>query len=116
MENKLPPDFKKKWLEALRSGEYKQGIGTLYNEHGNEYCCLGVACKIAHPEVIPPDSEFISNEYHKKLPNVPTVLLGEDETPRLLANMNDGVKLREGKILQPQHNFLEIADWIENNL
>ena len=38
-------DFKKEWVAALRSGEYKQGYGELKNNTG-EYCCLGVACDL----------------------------------------------------------------------
>lgn len=34
----------KKWVEALRSGEFQQTKGKLHN--GSEYCCLGVACAI----------------------------------------------------------------------
>lgn len=34
----------KQWIEALRSGEYEQGIGYL---HANDtYCCLGVLCEL----------------------------------------------------------------------
>lgn len=40
-EHKLPPDIKAKWLEALRSGKYKQGTGRLFRP-GDTYCCLGV--------------------------------------------------------------------------
>lgn len=38
-----------KWVEALRSGKYKQGRKALtVIENGVEYdCCLGVACKVA---------------------------------------------------------------------
>jgi len=38
----------KKWVAALESGEYKQGIGQL--REGNTYCCLGVLCEIAKKE------------------------------------------------------------------
>lgn len=34
----------KKWVEALRSGEYKQATKAL--RRGNGYCCLGVACDL----------------------------------------------------------------------
>ena len=34
------------WVEALRSGKYKQGKGVLANDNG-EFCCLGVACELA---------------------------------------------------------------------
>lgn len=40
---KLPPDFKIKWLEALRSGKFKHGKFRLYNPLDDAYCCLGVA-------------------------------------------------------------------------
>jgi hypothetical protein len=38
-------ELRKQWVEALRSGEYRQGYGTLRNVN-NEYCCLGVLCDI----------------------------------------------------------------------
>lgn len=34
----------KKWVKALRSGEYKQTKGRLRNSVG--FCCLGVLCDI----------------------------------------------------------------------
>lgn len=48
MKNKieLPKEDRTKWLEALRSGEYKQSHGVLYNESQNGYCCLGVYCHV----------------------------------------------------------------------
>ena len=36
---------KKLWVEALRSGEYRQGVGMLRDKHGR-YCCLGVLCDL----------------------------------------------------------------------
>ena len=40
----------KKWVKALRSGDYQQGKANLCKEDkisGDcEYCCLGVACDI----------------------------------------------------------------------
>lgn len=37
----------KKWIDALRSGEYTQGYEQLQSAEG--YCCLGVLCKINIP-------------------------------------------------------------------
>ena len=34
----------KKWVAALRSGEYSQTVGALRKDDG--FCCLGVACDI----------------------------------------------------------------------
>ena len=32
----------RKWIEALRSGDYKQSRQSLYNPEENGFCCLGV--------------------------------------------------------------------------
>ncbi len=36
----MKKDIKKKWLKALRSGEYKKATGSLKTTSG--FCCLGV--------------------------------------------------------------------------
>lgn len=41
----MKENIKDVWLAALRSGEYKQGIGSLKED--NRYCCLGVLCDLA---------------------------------------------------------------------
>ncbi len=38
-------DVKRKWLKALRSGDYPQTHGILHDEEG--FCCLGVLCDLA---------------------------------------------------------------------
>lgn len=40
---------KKKWVQALRSGKYKQTIGQLYDD-GDGFCCLGVLCDLHRKE------------------------------------------------------------------
>jgi hypothetical protein len=37
-------EVKQKWIEALRSGMYKQGEG--YLRQGDKFCCLGVLCDL----------------------------------------------------------------------
>lgn len=37
-------EIKAKWVEALRSGKYKQGKSRLRTRTG--YCCLGVLCSV----------------------------------------------------------------------
>ncbi len=41
-------ELQTKWIEALSSGKYKQGIGKLkVEEKGEEkFCCLGVLCDL----------------------------------------------------------------------
>lgn len=41
----------RKWIAALRSGEYRQGRGLLCSLFdGEKYCCLGVACELYRQE------------------------------------------------------------------
>jgi len=35
-----------KWVDALRSGDYKQGRRALYDGVTDSFCCLGVACDL----------------------------------------------------------------------
>ena len=47
----MNPEVKAKWTEALRSGDYEQGMGALKHKG---YCCLGVLgdlYKQSHPNV-----------------------------------------------------------------
>lgn len=47
----------KKWIAALRSGEYKQGTGSLHSAGAegepDTYCCLGVATVVAMADGCP---------------------------------------------------------------
>lgn len=53
------PEAVKKWVEALRSGEFKQAKGVLYDREHGSYCCLGVACFLAKKEgVIPKQARW----------------------------------------------------------
>jgi hypothetical protein len=39
----------RKWIKALRSGEYKQGCGAL-RPSKDKFCCLGVLCDVYRKE------------------------------------------------------------------
>jgi hypothetical protein len=41
-------EHRKLWIDALRSGNYKQTSTCLRSKNGREYayCCLGVACEV----------------------------------------------------------------------
>lgn len=114
MKTKLPPKFKKKYLEALRSGDYEQGKTFLLNQELTHYCPLGVACKVAgvsNDTLNAPLIRIGSNnkERDRKLKRgVPKLLHGYWEAtpiPNKIAGMSD-----KGK------SFEEIADYIEENL
>jgi hypothetical protein len=116
----MTQELKNKWLEALRSGEYKQGIAALqmvalHSIESNFYCCLGVLCDISGLgtwelnrtatayNFIAKNSSEESNFF---LPATLTTELNlpieqQDE----LVEMNDSGK-----------SFDEIANWIEKNV
>lgn len=60
----MPPNKEnlRKWVAALRSGEFRQGRNRLFNagdylaEEPESYCCLGVVCEIMEREgTVEPD-------------------------------------------------------------
>ena len=101
MTQKMDPEVKAKWLEALRSGEYTQGRLTLHNRMSNEYCCLGVLCHVQDPESL--DNMPIATMRAEKVPDKFAAGLTHVRQ-RHLAKMNDKYK-----------NFNFIADYIEEN-
>lgn len=128
----MSPDFKKRWLDALRSGTYPQCRLTLYDGAG--YCCLGVAVKVAlEAELIPADRveirpalmavrRYPDASEHTTTGKPPAWFwhnimgLGPDDEVRV-----DGSLVRvEGELIrqndEAQLSFREIADWIEANL
>ena len=40
--------MKQEWINALRSGKYKQGRDNL--RHGDHFCCLGVLCDLVNKD------------------------------------------------------------------
>ena len=43
----MKEEIRKRWVEALRSGYYKKGEGSLYNSDTGKHCALGVLCELA---------------------------------------------------------------------
>lgn len=116
----------KKWVAALRSGEYKQSVGYLHTDRG--YCCLGVACVLTAQEGVGPTPELaplaLMSEENRRaevycyagqkyvLPEKTRLWLGlqnsegamTDKDLISLAHCNDSL----------HKNFSEIADIIES--
>lgn len=44
----MKPEWKAKWVEALRSGRYEQVDGNL--RAGQSYCVIGVLCDVVDPD------------------------------------------------------------------
>lgn len=96
------------WIKALRSGNYRQGSGSLRSS--GHFCCLGVLCDLVQKDGGPDWSEdrgwgheFLGDP--GKLPKIISKWMGLDPViSSRLVSMND----KEGK------TFKEIADYIEN--
>lgn len=54
----MDPNIKRLWIEALRSGKYRQGRGFLHSLN-EEYCCLGVLCALAEERGVSKRSDAI---------------------------------------------------------
>ena len=99
-------DVKRLWVDALRSGDYKQGRHAL-NKDG-AFCCLGVLCEIAHKLGVVSKKQyenvFLYDDDSLSLP-LKVSEWSELESQYELASMND-----RGE------SFTQIADYIENIL
>jgi hypothetical protein len=129
---KMKEKYKKKWLKALRSGEYDQTIGQLASDDG--YCCLGVLCEVVaqdHPDMhdyidygsgAPPEEvwELVLTKEALKTLRKEAISLGDEIDPEQRAKLsinplivrNDGTRKFDGK---PQ-SFKQIANIIEKNM
>ena len=98
------------WIDILRSGDYKQATGQLYDGVG--YCCLGVYCTtlldgleyLEHhgAEGFVCDGLFIEHD------NAVPKLLGQGDLTEYLGALNDG-----DIVGIPKHSFNKIADYLE---
>lgn len=116
---KLDKLVKKIWVDALRSGEYKQARGGWFSDKkGNiipetslsdnpktatGYCCLGVLRDLCSDSIPSDDGTLLPARDEM------ADFIGREEMYSLVAR-NDGT---EG---QKEHSFEEIADYIEKNL
>lgn len=112
----MKKDLKQKWVGALRSGAYKQGIHYLKSLTGDqdevyEYCCLGVLLDVAEKKFKPCKEEVydFTQECDGDIWELSDALLDEflitEKEQNSLIRMNDsGVP------------FGKIANWIEENM
>lgn len=108
MNMKMPKKLKARWLEALRSGKYKQGRGVLYDPNSKTFCCLGVLSHIALNGKV----EIYSAPY-KGFRTTPS----NDFLRRFDCDFNyaDLVRMNDGLGMNT-HRFSTIANWIETNI
>lgn len=123
---KLPKESTERWLQALRSGEYKQGKKSLFIPKDNSFCCLGVWCDINLTEY---KKEWEKDEWlgQGNYPIQDSDLVGCDGLPYILACMNDvgpGTAKKEliekrfkeigiQEEVKSEYTFNDIADFIE---
>lgn len=108
----------KKWIAALRSGEYEQTRGALNDENG--FCCLGVACDLFIPKnklEYQETSPFIFGDLPQDQPAAPQWLKIIDDhfqqqTLECLSILNDETYIYEG-ICHGSFTFDEIADLLQ---
>lgn len=109
---KMPKKLKARWLEALRSGKYKQGIEEMYDPKTKAFCCLGVLEHVAlggKVEVIPFTDRRKTPCYCATPSKEFRERFGCEFDITSLVEMNDGVFTK-------QRNFEQIADWIDKNI
>lgn len=120
----MPPDAKenlRKWVAALRSGNYKQARGYLRPSDDSGYCCLGVACEISGVgSWVPADAcyQYVTGVPCKHrgdaLPEAVASWLGVDCDDPELDTGDYGTPLRASIMNDiARASFAEIADAIE---
>ena len=141
---KMNPRVKRKWLKALRSGEYRQGTaqlctpphtaagGVVNSSDDYEFCCLGVLENLYHEEMGTEFDEYRQGDgYHSEDCAVWAGLTLEtrnapdDEyvrvhrkglwgSPDHYENIHISEKLTE--MNDTGRSFEAIANWVEKNL
>lgn len=112
----------RKWVAALRSGEFAQGQGGLHfkatDTKPERYCCLGVACLIAEQEGLKINRPGVNGYQWRNdgfLPSVVSDWLGVEDGIRgsavHLGGDDYATTLNDGQRLP----FPQIADRIEQH-
>lgn len=112
----MKSDIKQQWLDALRSGEYNQGVGQLKSVTG-EFCCLGVLCDL-HAKATITEWDNRSGRYlgrHGNLPEEVQRWAGlQDEIPVVMDS--SGYPTDVSVLNDTGTSFATIADSIEASL
>lgn len=107
----------RKWLNALRSGEYKQGKGFLRSADG-KFCCLGVAVNVMAPSTWLKTIDSYDSYSYRKFGQ--TDLITDEEfnrfIPKYIQNRLDFVVDADmlANLNDMGYTFTEIADIIES--
>ena len=120
---------KQRWLEALRSGKYKQGTSCLRQNEDDEedyFCCLGVLCDIIdHDAWLDSATDGNHKFFAWRHENITAYVFSHAKYPDGEPNLtnSDGIRLSrefaKGLALRNDGHgwsFERIADFIEANL
>lgn len=118
---KMPKELRDKWVSALRSGEYAQGTGALYNLCDESYCCLGVLEYVCEGSCEKTTSD---EEAYGRYLAVPSDEFYERNDISLLDDtgatdddiIDDLVLMNDGSMHSRQVSFENIASFIENTV
>jgi len=102
----MEASLKAKWIEALRSGKYKQGRWRLRTK-SDDFCCLGVLCDVSG--VSEWEENGLCYSYEGASSHLPPSLrnqLTREAKEIDLTRMNDNSGM----------SFPDIADWIGTNI
>lgn len=109
-------EVKRKWIEALRSGKYNQGVGYL-NADNKYFCCLGVQLDVGGCEWVPEDV-FDKNYDNPEIAFINDKEIGTKWSDSYLneiglteKEMNNLIDMNDCRA-----SFEDIADYIEKNL
>ena len=103
--------IKQQWVDALRSGTYRQTYGTLHDGGGN-FCVLGVLCDLHHQATGTPwkgEEGYVKSYlcHDKWISFVVRDWAGVTEKAcERVYELNDNA----------EKTFAELADWIDVNL
>ncbi len=113
--------LRKLWVEALRSGDYRQGDGVLeyrFSDEAISNCCLGVLCHVAKKEglvdslkVSPFTGYLVGCSLSENYPDIKEAVGLSLEGEDALINMNDGLE----EFMGDAKGFDVIASEIEEN-
>lgn len=118
---KLKPAIKRRWLKALRGGEYQQGRNALVQtdpKYGEGFCCLGVLCDLIENDKNRPGRGWNHSNINGWAFDGNTGLLTPKtrdyvfKEPTTQARLNPLIKRNDGVHFR-KHSFEEIADIIE---
>jgi len=113
----MKPESAKRWVEALRSGKYKQGKRALATECDGSvrHCCLGVLCELAVADgvIAPPTLNSGRRVYDTEEAYLPPAV-------RVWCGVQSRTAIIYGKSLAELNDsgitFGEISDAIEQNM